>query len=87
MVSREGGSWSRDGRELFYLASNKSIMVADVRIASDFSAGPGRLLLSSAGTFDVDPSGRRFLISRTTAGQLHAVANWWTELRQKVAPR
>jgi hypothetical protein len=90
LVAREGGSlsrWSPDGRELFYLAPNGSIIAVDVRTTSEVVVGPPRVLLASAGIFDVDRSGRRFLVSRSTAGQLHAVANWMTELRQTVLPR
>jgi Tol biopolymer transport system component len=86
LVSTDGGSfprWSRDGRELFYLAAGRTVMGVDVRIAPAFRAGTPRVLLNDAGRFDVDPSGKRFVTAVRRPPQMHAVTSWFDELRRK----
>ena len=42
-VSRDGGSkplWSRDGREIFFSASNRALMAAEVALDAEFVPGP-----------------------------------------------
>jgi len=100
-ISTAGGTgplWSRDGRELFYLAGAGSIVGVPidtttgfavgrpaVLIEGDYVAGPGR-------TYDVSPDGRRFLMLRdleSDAGepsshQIILVQNWFEELKRLV---
>jgi serine/threonine-protein kinase len=89
MISREGGEeprWSKDGRELFYLSSRNDIMVVEVRAGGRFSAESPKVLIPSAGNFDVDPTGQRFLIlKQERPEQLQAVVNWFGELTQRVS--
>jgi serine/threonine protein kinase len=90
-ISKDGGiqpRWSPDGRELFYLAANdEALMVVDVQTNAGFRASPPRVLLPSAGPFDVDPTGERFLVlTSEKPGELHLVTNWFRELREKVPP-
>jgi Tol biopolymer transport system component len=86
LVSNDEGSiprWSRDGHELFYLGPNRALMGVEVRTTPTFAVGSPRIVLPSAGRFDVDPSGQRFLVAaRETAG-LHVVTNWFAEVREK----
>jgi Tol biopolymer transport system component len=89
MISREGGEeprWSKDGRELFYLSPRNEIMGVDVRTGGRFSAGAPKVLIASAGNFEVDPTSQRFLIlKQERPEQLQAVVNWFSELAQRVA--
>ena len=93
MISRDGGDdprWSKDGRELFYLTrgSIRNIMSVDVTTDSTFTAGPPKILLPSAGPFDVDATGQRFLILRPERlEQLEVVTNWFAELKRRVPVR
>jgi Tol biopolymer transport system component len=70
--------WSRDGRELFYVMGNDTLMAVEVETGSAFRAGqPKRLfaLLGMRGNFpeeapwlqkyDVTPDGQRFVFVRT----------------------
>ena len=74
-VSSNGGTrphWSRNGRELFYLAPDGALMAVSVSTGGSWTAGtPVRLFAwthhsgsaSNAGrTYDVSPDGRRFLM-------------------------
>ena len=53
-ISEEGGlgliSWRRDGRELYYLASNGGVMAVSVSLAPEFKAGQTMLLFKVPGT-------------------------------------
>ncbi|MBZ5620357.1 MAG: protein kinase [Acidobacteriia bacterium] len=68
-ISVNGGTrpvWSRDGKELFYIASDRKLMVAAVRAGDRFETGTPRPLFevrqSVTRFFDVSPDGRRFLL-------------------------
>ena len=89
-VSTRGGGfpvWSRDGRELFYRASDGYIMAVPVGAGSDFEPGvpvplfkPGAAVSGiGVGTFyDVAPDGR-FLINmfvERTSPPATVVLNW-----------
>jgi serine/threonine-protein kinase len=79
-VSRDGGTrplWSRDGRELFFMAtvgpSLASLMVVSVETTPTFLAGEPRRLPGgpfatsySGRTYDVSPDGQRFLVVKRT---------------------
>jgi serine/threonine-protein kinase len=75
-ISTDGGRepiWSRDGSELFYRSGDR-MMAVPVTLAAEFSAGQPGLLFTgdfvsrSPGFnqyYDVDPTGRRFLMIQT----------------------
>lgn len=89
-VSLGGGGypiWARDGRELFYRASDGMLMAVPVRASADFDVGPPRALFASGaavgglggGTFyDVAADGR-FIINKfveRTSPPATIVLNW-----------
>jgi hypothetical protein len=88
-VSRNGGSypkWTRDGREIVYLAEDGTMMSVDVSTESGFRAGPPRALFKTeaGGLFDVTRDGEKFLIpipeSLTTSYTV--VLNWMAGLKR-----
>src|SRR5262249_19061484 len=96
-ISTDGGSepvWSRDGRELFYLAPDGKLMAVPVRTAPTFDADAPRALFTihrrepvatlDLFSYDVSPDGQRFLVN-TEAGEesappLTVVLNWASQL-------
>lgn len=62
-------------------------MVVDARTGGRFSAGAPKVLIASAGNFEVDPTGQRFLILEigATRTSYKAVVNGLGELSQRVA--
>ena len=89
----EGPRWSRNGKELFYHAGNR-MMVVPVKTSSTFQAGTPQPLFdnyfdlrSDAGAvYDVAPDGKWFLAVRPSSEQalareLHIVLNWFEELK------
>ena len=92
-VSPSGGSrpvWSHDGKELFYIATNQKLMVAEVKGGAKFQTlapkpmvdthlGPSRL-------FDISPDGRRFLllnpIEDPVPPAINVVVNWNSKIRR-----
>jgi serine/threonine-protein kinase len=96
VVSIEGGRlprWSPDGKELFYLAPDNSLMAVPVKAGSQFSAGqPEKLfqLPSALGAYYRLPyapsaDGRRFLIAAPESGAAQSpvsvvVTNWMEAL-------
>jgi eukaryotic-like serine/threonine-protein kinase len=99
-VSAAGGGkplWARNGREIFYVASDNALMTVPVQPAATFTFGNATRLLDTTGysntglqgrSFDVTPDGRRFLFTKNveqqTSGAVNVVLNWFTELKQKV---
>jgi serine/threonine protein kinase len=68
-VSDGGGTrpvWSRNGKELFYIASDRKLMVSAVSAGAKFEAGSPQPLFTTRPNitrfFDVSPDGRRFLL-------------------------
>jgi Tol biopolymer transport system component len=103
-VSVAGGRWplwARDGRELFFLAPDGSLMGSRVRAAgTSWSTGPPVKLLEpgywSLGrlpgrNFDVSPDGKRFLVvtapKDASPPELIVVQHWDQELRARVPPK
>lgn len=98
LVSSTGGRtavWSRDGRELFFIATDGQLMSAEVKTSDDnfeFAAPkalfPTRMLsnFGSFHEFDISPDGQRFLIG-TLTGEPTAPAPTvilnWPELLKK----
>jgi eukaryotic-like serine/threonine-protein kinase len=87
-ISHSGGHrprWRRDGRELFYLASDNMMMaVAVAGRTSKFEAGDVRPLFQADPGFaiyawDVSPDGRKFIIeaaAREKSAPITLVQNW-----------
>ena len=87
-VSSSGGSvprWRRDGKELFYLSDDNTLMAATVNgQGSAFEVGAVRALFeiqrrmaaylgyNSGNNYDVSPDGQRFLVNVAVAGQTTA---------------
>ncbi len=95
VVSTGGGSkprWSRDGKEIFYISPDGTLMTVPVKMAGDFTAGkPEKLFrLPGAGQnfsripYAVSNDGRRFLIAVPEGGQAEGrvvvIANWMESL-------
>jgi Tol biopolymer transport system component len=89
MISKGGGRsprWSRDGRELFYLSADRSLMAVAMATDVTLRAGSPRQLMTDAGLFDVAADNERFLIlTRSVPEQVIGISNWFAELRQKTA--
>jgi Tol biopolymer transport system component len=88
-VSTEGGSqprWRRDGKELFYLASDRKLMAVTVRTGAAFDADAPRALFQTAldvsalrQDYSVSGDGQRFLLNTpldTGAQPMTVVLNW-----------
>jgi eukaryotic-like serine/threonine-protein kinase len=102
-VSPEGGEaplWSRNGKQLFYVAGPREYWVADVRTDRSFSASKPRLLFKSvelmadglpSRSWDISLDGQRFLGVRPSerkpqpVTELILVQNWFEELK-RLAP-
>jgi Tol biopolymer transport system component len=99
-ISTTGGQqpvWRRDGREIFYLATDNSLMSVPILLeAESVEAAAARRLFPLANTiagnngllspYDVTPDGKRFLV--VTADQaktppITLVTNWTAELRHQ----
>src|SRR5260370_190960 len=96
-VSTGGGvqpRWSRDGKELFYIAGDAVVVVA---IHPDGSFGAPRRLFDRSNflvsgqlfqSYDVAPDGKRFLMIQREPGsvprQLNVILNWPEELNRLV---
>lgn len=98
-ISTGGGAdpqWSRDRRELFYIAADRQMMAVPVQTESAFSAGtPTALFRTQLGDlwvgdtrnhYDVSPDGRRFVIIAPATDRREApftlLANWTRSLRR-----
>jgi Tol biopolymer transport system component len=91
-VSTAGGSWPRwrsDGKEIFYLAPDKTLMSAAVNAAgSAFEVGAARPLFDTRALtigntgfmYDVSPNGQRFLVNtlaeEAAPAPITLVVNW-----------
>ena len=94
-VSSTGGSvprWRRDGKELFYISADNTLMVATVNgqgsafevaaVHGLFEVLPGsRYLGYGVGSnYDVSPDGQRFVVNTAVSGQTTApitlIVNW-----------
>jgi len=93
-VSIDGGSdpvWSRDGRELFYLAGG-NLMAVGVETRPKFRAGLPKPLFKSTNLdqYDVAPDGQRFVMVRTRGEEagprsLAVVLGWFDDLNRRVS--
>ncbi|HTF38520.1 MAG TPA: hypothetical protein VK651_09440, partial [Blastocatellia bacterium] len=94
-VSTGGGAqprWRRDGRELFYIAVDRKLMVLDVKLGATFEAsipqtlfGTRILSLTDFNQYAVTADGQRFLINSTTEETgtipISVVVNWTADLK------
>jgi hypothetical protein len=91
-ISTNGGNnpvWSRDGKELFYIAADGKMMAVDMKDSgSRFSPGVPKALFdagSTSGDYDVATDGR-FLIPRTaergSSTPLTVIVNWPAALKK-----
>ena len=94
-VSREGGSdprWRGDGRELFYLGADGTIVAVPIDTTSGFESGKPEALFY-AGSFTnvlfqwaVTKDGKRFLLNarprQSSVAPLTVIVNWTTLLEQ-----
>jgi Tol biopolymer transport system component len=80
--------WSRDGRELFYVSSDRQLVSVPIRTTPSLELGTPTLLFTLKGRgswpdFEVTPDGRRVLaiVPEIIADELPltVVANWTTE--------
>jgi eukaryotic-like serine/threonine-protein kinase len=101
-ISTGGGGtqpkWGRDGKEIFYIATNGMLMAVDVRTAQHFEPGVPRALFDphtyvAGGTnalsfrYDVAPDGKRFLVntyesSAEKTAPIVIVLNWTAGVRK-----
>jgi len=96
-VSKAGGEeprWRRDGRELFYVSGEGTMMAAPVSTGAGFEAGPPVPLFQThprepisvmdAFSYDVAADGQRFLINTRVdepqAAPLSVILNWNSDL-------
>jgi serine/threonine protein kinase len=98
LVSREGGSqprWRRDGKEIFFIAPDRKLMAADVKLeGSTFEVGVPKALFQTPvvtypnprNVYDVFADGRHFLIitplQENTLTPITVVANWNADLKR-----
>ena len=99
-VSSSGGvkpMWGPDGRELFYIAPDGSLMNVATQQSASFTFGNATRLFDTnpylqstaiGRSFDISPDGKRFLFIKTSEqpgdSQVNVVLNWFSELKQKV---
>ncbi|HEU5248801.1 MAG TPA: protein kinase [Thermoanaerobaculia bacterium] len=85
-ISPSGGRtprWSRDGKELFYVAPDDSIVAVPVTSGASLQAGPGASLFrleTGIRNFDVSPDGSRFLVTtpleKSPESPIRVILNW-----------
>jgi serine/threonine-protein kinase len=99
-ISTAGGTrplWSRNGRELFYLAPSGALMSVAITAGATWSAGrpvhlfEGAYYFPQGGamgrTYDVSPDGKRFLMIKSaddSPRRIVIVQNWLEELKRLV---
>jgi eukaryotic-like serine/threonine-protein kinase len=98
-VSTAGGEeprWRRDGKELFYLSGQGTVMAAAVKTGSSFEAGPPSSLFQAhtrqaistqdVFSYDVTEDGNRFLVNTNveepSASPLSIILNWASEVKK-----
>jgi eukaryotic-like serine/threonine-protein kinase len=92
-VSPSGGRaprWRRDGKELFYIAPDDSIVAVPVIPGSDLQTGPGAPLFrmeTGIRNFDVSPDSSRFLVStpleKSPESPIRVILNWPAALKKE----
>jgi Tol biopolymer transport system component len=97
-VSSKGGDWvrwSRDGREMFYVAADRRVMAVDVRpMSGSLELGTPKALFTipvalatpslAPYTYDVMPNGQRFLVvvpvGDSASRSMMVILNWRADL-------
>jgi hypothetical protein len=90
VISRTGGTsprWRSDGKELFYLAPDGTIMAVKVQTSPIFKAEvPEPLFQAPSADWDVGPDGQRFLflapVGNSTPPPFTVVLNWDAGLKK-----
>lgn len=88
--------WSRDGEELFYVASDNTPMAVEVSTVKEFRAGTPTPLFRHAGlafgsalaAYYISLGGRRFLVAEPVAGEtapplINVIQSWFAEFRDR----
>jgi Tol biopolymer transport system component len=94
-VSVDGGiapAWSRNGKDLYFRATNGRIMAVAVTLSPEPQLGKPRPLFDGSryeNRFEVAPDGQRLLMmpmvdTEGSATQVHVVLNFLAELRQRL---
>ncbi len=96
-VSTNGGGapvWRRDGRELFYVSLDRTLMSVEIIPGAAFRAGASKPLFKVriepnqgfGSSYDVSPDGRRFLVATQSvaadSGSITVVENWAALLKK-----
>ena len=93
-ISTAGGTtpaWRRDGKELYYVSSDRKLMAVAIRNGSAIEAGTPQSLFALRGSQGFTPSrdGQRFLVVDFASGEEAAavppvtvVLNWQTDLKK-----
>jgi dipeptidyl aminopeptidase/acylaminoacyl peptidase len=92
-VSAKGGTrpiWSRDGKELFYIAADNTLMEVGVKNGARFEHGIPKPLfqtqIAPGSRFDVSPDGKRFLLvaplEQAANLAMTVVVNWHTGVKR-----
>ncbi len=93
-ISSAGGiqpKWRRDGKEIFYIATDKRLMAAEVNVEGEVpEVGASRPLFGplvcGGGCYDVSADGQHFLVrtepEQATAGSWTLVQNWTGALKR-----
>jgi sugar lactone lactonase YvrE len=93
-VSTNGGirpAWSRDGKELYFVALDGNLMAVDVKSGAggSFEAGGAKVLFAPrtgvrTDTFDVAKDGRFLIptITQQSAPPITVVVNWQAALKK-----
>ena len=98
VVSTNGGAqprWRRDGKEIFFMAPDRKLMVADVKLdGAVFEVGVPRVLFQTnvssypnpRNVYDVSADGQRFLIitppEENSSTPIAVVVNWTADLKR-----
>jgi serine/threonine-protein kinase len=95
-VLGQRAAWSPNGRDLFYLNTDRQLMTVSYTASGDvFSAGKPRLFSSvRIVDFDIAPDGRSFAVTADAGPgsqsapplQLTFLVNFFDELRRRVPP-
>jgi hypothetical protein len=97
LVSLSGGTmprWRRNGKELFYVAPDATLMAAPVETQPQFSTERPKALFVVSGLrsesgvgqrFDVSTDGKRFLVPEFSdaAAKIRVVRSWFAEFRAR----
>ena len=95
-ISKNGGRlprWRSDGKELFFLASEGTMMAVDIAVTRQFEAGVPRALFSRGAlvsvrgrSYDVSKDGKRFLVNlppeQSAPAPLTVIVNWLATIQQ-----